>query len=157
MASQSEYKYRKAIISDVPVIQKIINDLAANDEMLPRSLNQLYDHLRDFWVCEADGAVRGCSAFHVLWSDLGEIRSVAIDPAYQKKGIGRELVNRCLDEARQLGLPRVFLLTYKPGFFQKFGFRIVDKHSLPHKVWTECINCPKFPDCGETAMVLNIN
>ena len=157
MTSKSDYIYRKATVSDVPVIHKIINAIAAKDEMLPRSLNQLYDSLRDFWVCEVNGAVRGCSALHVLWGDLGEIRSVAIEPEYQKKGIGRELVNRNIAEAKQLGLPRIFLLTYKPEFFQKFGFSVIDKHSLPQKVWTECVNCPKFPDCGETAMILNFN
>ncbi len=154
MAEENTLIYRRAIIRDVKPIQKIINDHASRDEMLPRSLNQIFESLRDFNVCEDSGTVVGCCALHILWEDLAEIRSVAIAPAYQKRGIGRELVSRSIQEARELGMPGVFLLTYKPAFFSKFGFKEVEKHSMPHKVWTECINCPKFPDCGETAMVL---
>ena len=156
MEKKKEFTFRKAVIADVPVMHKLINSLAGNNEMLPRSLNQLYDTLRDFWVCEADGAVCGCCALHIMWKDLVEIRSVAISPNYQRRGIGKKLVHIAIDEARQLGLPQVFLLTYKPEYFKKFGFRIIDKHTLPQKVWTECVNCPKFPDCGETAMILDL-
>lgn len=156
MNNQSELIYRKAVIPDAKKMQTIINQHAGNDEMLPRSLNHIYENIRDFIVCEIDGEVRGCCALHVMWEDLAEIKSVAIEKQYQGLRIGTELVNRSLEEARNLGLPKVFLLTYKPDFFKKFGFEIVDKNSLPHKVWTECINCPKFPDCGETAMSMKI-
>lgn len=154
MADKSELTYRRATIPDVKEIQKIVNFHAAKDEMLPRSLNQVYETLRDYNVCEANGMLVGCCALHIMWEDLAEIRSVAIHPDYQGRGIGRELVMRAIDEAKRLELPGVFLLTYKPEYFSKFGFTEVEKHSLPHKVWTECINCPKFPDCGEVAMTL---
>ena len=126
------------------------------DEMLPRSLNQMYETVRDFWVCEIDKEVRGCCALHVMWEDLAEIRSVAIAEESKGQGIGKELVHLALEEARLMGLPRVFLLTYKPDYFKKFQFRVIDKSLLPHKVWTECINCPKFPDCGEVAMIQDL-
>ncbi len=148
--------YRKAVISDVNAMRELISYFAAKDEMLPRSLNQIYEALRDFWVCASDGGIEGCCALHIVWEDLAEVRSLAVSPEYQGKGIGKELVLRALDEARQLGLPRVFTLTYKPAFFKQFNFREIDKKLLPHKVWTECINCPKFPDCGEVALLLEL-
>jgi len=156
MRKKSKMIFRKAAIRDIKPIQKIINELAKNNELLPRTLNQLFESLRDFWVCEADGEVRGCAALDIIWEDLSEIRSVAVSPDYQGLGIGKHLIRLCLKEARQLGLSRVFLLTYKPEFFQQFGFKIVDKNLLPHKVWTDCINCIKFPDCGELAMIMNL-
>jgi len=153
MQEKTEKIYRKAIISDVKPMQKIINNLASQDEMLPRSLNQIYETLRDFWVCIMDDTVCGCCALHIMWEDLAEIRSVAIPPEYQRQGIGKKLVQLAISEALELGLPRIFLLTYKPEYFKKHGFHEVDKNTLPHKVWRECINCPKFPDCGEVAMI----
>jgi amino-acid N-acetyltransferase len=156
MQKKSKTIFRKAVIADIKPIQKMINDLAKRNEMLPRTLNQLYENLRDFWVCEADGGVRACCALHIMWEDLAEIRSVAVSENYQGQGIGKKMIHLCLKEARQIGLLRVFLLTYKPDFFKKFGFQIVDKNTLPHKVWTDCINCIKFPDCGEVAMILNL-
>jgi len=157
MQKKSKMTFRKAVIGDIKPIQKLINDLAKRNEMLPRTLNQLYENLRDFWVCEAGGEVRACCALHIMWEDLAEIRSVAVSQNFQGKGIGKKMVNLCLKEARQLEIPRVFLLTYKSDFFKKFGFQIVDKNTLPHKVWTDCINCIKFPDCGEVAMILNLS
>ena len=156
MSEKSEFQFRKAVISDAENIRKIINVHAANDEMLPRSLNQVYETLRDFWVCVEDGRVIGCCALHIMWSDLAELRSMAVESAHQGRGIGKEFVRLVLNEASQLEIPRVFLLTYKPDYFSKFNFRVIDKHILPHKVWTDCINCPKFPDCGEVAMIQEI-
>jgi len=155
MSEKKELIYRKARISDAKTIQKIINVHASNDEMLPRSLNQIYESLRDFNVCEVEGEVRGCCALHILWEDLAEIRSVAIASEYQGLGIGKTLVETAIGEAGDLGLPGVFLLTYKPDYFSRFGFRVIEKSALPHKVWKDCINCPKFPDCGEVAMMLD--
>lgn len=148
--------YRKAVITDAKVLHKLIGELAVKDEMLPRSLNQIYERLRDFWVCVEEDKIRGCCALHIMWEDLAEICSAAVSPEYQGKGIGKELVRLALEEARQMGLPRVFLLTYKPDFFEKLKFKRVDKNTLPQKVWTECVNCPKFPDCGEVAMVQDL-
>lgn len=144
---------RKAGIKDIKQIQSLINTFAKLDSMLPRSLNELYDNIRDFWVFEEAKKVSACCALHVCWEDLAEIKSLAVDLKKQRKGLGTKLVNVCIDEARQLGAKKIFALTYKPEFFKKFGFRKVKHTSLPHKVWAECINCPKFPNCQEIAVL----
>jgi amino-acid N-acetyltransferase len=144
---------RKARIDDVPRIQKLIHIFADRGEMLHRSLNELYETVRDFTVVEDDGRLVACAALHVTWDDLAEVKSVAVAPDAQGKGYGRIVVTRCLDEARELGLRRVFALTYKPEFFARFGFQIIDRNMLPHKVWGECIKCHKFPNCNEIAMM----
>jgi amino-acid N-acetyltransferase len=133
---------RKAKIQDIKKIQEIINVHAKADRMLPRSLNELYDNIRDFWVYEEQGKVIGCCALHIAWEDLAEIKSLAVAKAKQRKGIGKKLVSTCLYEARDLGARKVFVLTYIPGFFTQFGFKRVKHPDLPHKVWAECINCP---------------
>jgi amino-acid N-acetyltransferase len=112
--------------------------------------------LRDFYVFEADGKLLGTAALHIVWDDLAEVRSVAVAEDVGRKGIGSQLVQACIVEARQIGLNRVFCLTYKPDFFGKHGFRLVDKAELPHKVWGDCIKCAKFPDCDENAMILDL-
>ena len=144
---------RKARVKDLKTIQSLINAFAKKDLMLPRSLNELYENIRDFWVAEQDGKVIGCAALHICWDDLAEIKSVAVVTHKQGKGIGRQLVDVCIDEARGLGSRKVFVLTYKPGFFKKFGFRRIKNSALPHKIWAECINCCKFPNCKEVALV----
>ena len=144
---------RKATIHDVPEMQKIINGFADKGDLLPRSLNQLYEDLRDFLVLEEEGRIAGTCALHVNWGDLAEVKALVVDESFQGKGIGRQLVEKCLDEARSLGITRVFALTYKPDFFARLGFREVDKAQLPQKVWNECIHCVKFPDCGEVAVI----
>ena len=147
---------RKARIGDVPALQKLINSLADRGELLHRSLNELYENIRDYYVVEMDGQVVGSCALHISWADLAEIKSLVVADHLQGKGIGRELLDTCLAEARSLGIPRVFALTYKPEFFEKLGFVRIDKAGLPHKIWSECINCPKFPDCGEEALVKDL-
>lgn len=144
---------RKAKIKDIKQIQKLINSFAKKDIMLPRSLNELYENIRDFWVAEEGKRIVGCSALHISWDDLAEIKSFAVDKNRQKKGIGRELITVCIDEARNLGAGKIFVLTYKPDYFKRFGFRRIKHADLPHKIWAECINCPKFPDCQETALL----
>ncbi len=144
---------RKARIADVKDIQTLIHSFAQADLMLPRSLNELFDHLRDYWVCERAGKIIGCCALHVCWQDLAEIKSLAVERRLQCKGIGTRLVEACMNEAKTMGAKRVFVLTYQPDFFKRFGFRRVTHASLPHKVWAECINCPKFPDCREIALL----
>jgi amino-acid N-acetyltransferase len=144
---------RKARVKDLKTIQSLINAFAKKDLMLPRSLNELYENIRDFWVAEHDGKVIGCAALHICWDDLAEIKSVAVVTHKQGKGIGRRLVDVCIDEARMLGSRKVFVLTYKPSFFNKFGFRRIRNSALPHKIWAECINCCKFPNCKELALV----
>ncbi|TBR20436.1 N-acetyltransferase [bacterium] len=147
---------RKAKIEDIKQIQGLINSFAKQDIMLPRSLNELYESIRDFWVVEKNGKVIGCSALHISWDDLAEIKSVAVAKDKQGRGIGKELIDTCIDEARQLGVKKVFALTYKPEFFKKFGFKRVKNSSLPHKIWAECINCCKFPNCQEIALLKNL-
>jgi len=147
---------RKAKISDVKDIQKLLTNYASRGEMLSRSLSELYDAIRDFYIWEEDGRVIGASALHIVWEDLAEVRSVAVAEDAGRKGIGSQVVGACLEEAREIGLKRVFCLTYKPDFFAKFGFRVVDKSELPHKVWGDCIKCVKFPDCDEIAMILDL-
>jgi amino-acid N-acetyltransferase len=147
---------RKARIPDVPDIQRLINTFAERNAMLPRALSTIYENLRDFVVTEIDGRIAGCCALHVTWEDLAEVKSLAVDESQQGKGLGAKLVQVCLDEARQIGVPSVFALTYVPDFFEKLGFSRVDKGTLPHKIWTECINCPKFPDCGEEAVQIQL-
>ncbi len=123
---------RKAVVPDVPEIQKLVNSFASRDAMLPRSLNAIYENVRDFVILERDGKIIGCCALHITWDDLAEIKSLAVDESVQGNGYGRMLVTSCLVEARELGIPKVFALTYAPGFFEKLGFSRTDKeHAAP--------------------------
>lgn len=143
---------RKAKIGDIKQIQKLINSFAKKDLMLPRSLNELYENIRDFWVSEESGKILGCAALHISWDDLAEIKSVAVAKNKQGKGVGKELITNCLAEAGEMGAKKIFVLTYKPEFFKKFGFKRIKTSGLPHKIWAECINCCKFPNCQEIAL-----
>ncbi len=149
---------RKAKISDVRDIHKLIERAAKKGEMLPRSLSELYDNLRDYYVYVEDGreGTIGTCAMHICWEDLAEVRSLVVEEARQRGGIGSKLVEACLSEAIGLGLYRIFALTYQPGFFQKHGFKVVDKAILPHKIWADCIKCVKFPECDEVAVLLEV-
>ncbi|MCX7918648.1 MAG: N-acetyltransferase [bacterium] len=149
-------KLRKAKIQDVTQIQELINHFAALDEMLPRSQSELYENLRDFFVVEHNGKIVACGALHITWKDLAELKSLAVSSAYQNQGLGKQLVTACLTEAKKLGVYRVFALTYKPKFFMKLGFRKIDRSLLPHKIWTECIKCVKFPDCKEVPLIIDL-
>jgi len=144
---------RKAKIKDIKPIQELINSFAKQDIMLARSLNELYENIRDFWVNEEKGKIIGCAAMHISWDDLAEIKSLAVARKYQGKGKGKELIMACLGEAQSLGAKKVFVLTYKPEYFKKLGFKRVKNASLPHKIWAECINCSKFPNCQEIALL----
>jgi amino-acid N-acetyltransferase len=145
---------RKAVIADVKQIQKLVNDFARQEAMLPRALNELYESVRDFFVYEKDGEIIAMCALRILWEDLAEIRSLAVVKDYQHSGIGKELLNRCLNEAVELGIKRVFALTYRPDFFRKNGFIDIDKAKLPQKIWGDCLKCPKFPECDEHAVII---
>ena len=144
---------RKAKIKDIKPIQELINSFAKLDIMLARSLNELYENIRDFWVIDEKGKIIGCAAMHISWDDLAEIKSLAVAKKYQSKGKGKELIDACLEEALSLGAKKVFVLTYKPEYFKKLGFKRVKNASLPHKIWAECINCSKFPNCQEIALL----
>jgi amino-acid N-acetyltransferase len=144
---------KKAGIEDIHEIQGLINHFAGRDMMLPRSLNELYENLRDFWVCKDGKTVVGCSALHISWEDLAEIKSLAVKKNRQGRGIGSKLVAACINESKALGAKKIFVLTYKPDYFAKLGFKRIKYSSLPHKIWADCINCHKFPNCQEIAMV----
>ena len=144
---------RRAIIKDVKIIQSTLEHYANKGLLLPRSLSDLYDNLRDFIVYQKENNILGVSALHVCWEDLGEIRSLAVLPPHTKQGIGRQLVNDCEAEAIKLGLKKVFTLTYQESFFAGLGYRTIDKNQLPHKIWGDCLKCAKFPDCDEIAMI----
>ena len=143
----------KARITDATQMHILINYFADKGEMLPRPLSEIYENIRDYFVVREDERVIACAALHVNWSDLAEIKSVAVAEDSQRHGIGDRLIEACLGEARELGIPTVFCLTYKPVFFERFGFAQVDKMELPHKVWAECYRCPKFPNCDEIALI----
>ncbi len=152
----SRYRIRKARVDDAAKIKELIGFYAKRDLMLPRSLSDIYECLRDYWVCERQGEIAGCAALHVDWENLAEIRSLAVAEKHHERGIGTRLLKRCIREARGLGISRVFALTYAPEFFEKNGFRICPKEELPRKIWAECIRCPRFPDCDETALALDV-
>jgi amino-acid N-acetyltransferase len=149
-------KPRKATIRDVKAIHRLVNKFASKNDMLPRSLNEIYENIRDFLVCSDNGTIVATSALHILWEDLAEIRSVAVSKKYQGLGIGKKLIKQSLKEASVLGIKRVFALTYFPDYFKQFGFKDVDKNDLPHKIWGECLKCHKFPECDEAAVLFEI-
>ena len=150
---------RKATIHDVVSIHKILSYYVNQDILLPRSIADLYEHIRDFYIedsKEADGNLIGICSLIVSWEDLGEIRSLSVIESSQNCGIGSKLVEKCLKEAVELGLSRVFALTLRKKFFADLGFKEIDKSLLPHKIWADCIKCPKFPNCDEIAMIISL-
>ncbi|MFA5629537.1 MAG: N-acetyltransferase [Dehalococcoidales bacterium] len=151
-----EYSIEKARITDAAKIHKMVNHFAANGKMLARSLSEIYENIRDYFVTRLDGEVIACIALHISWNDLAEIKSLAVNEEHQKLGIGEQMVVACLEEAKEIGIPTVFCLTYVPNFFAKCGFEMVDKRELPHKIWGECYRCPNFPDCDESALVYRL-
>ena len=149
---------RKARMQDVPTIRSLIGFYSQRGDVLPKALIEIYEHLRDFFVLTSpDGKeVKGCCALSICWEGLAEIRSLVVHPDLQKRGWGRRLVEACLSEAVTLGVYKVFTLTYQRDFFAKLGFEEVTKEKLPQKVWADCIHCPKFPECDEIAMVMEM-
>ncbi len=152
---------QKATINDVREIHALLSAFAARDQLLPRSLSELYEHLRDYAVYRAEDGdhpegILATVALSISWDNLAEVRSLAVMEEWQGEGIGRRLVEHCLSEAITLGIYRVFTLTYQQKFFEKLGFSQVDKSILPHKIWADCLKCPKFPDCDETAMLIEL-
>ena len=145
-------KFRKARISDVEDMMLLINSNAEQGLMLGRSRNMLYENIREFLLAEVDGQVVGVASLHILWSDLAEIRALAVSNEYKRRGIGTQIVRGLEEEARELGCTKLFALTYQPEFFKYCGYEEVSKEEMPQKVWRECINCIKFPNCDETAV-----
>jgi amino-acid N-acetyltransferase len=152
------YQIRKARIGDVATIQRLLAGFAQKGKLLARSLSELYTNMRDMFVAldEPTGRLAGCCGLHIMWEDLAEIRSLAVAEEHQGKGIGRDLVQSCIDEARELGIQRIFTLTYETGFFERVGFRMADKNIFPQKIWADCLHCPKFPECDEVALVMDL-
>ncbi|PLX95041.1 MAG: GNAT family N-acetyltransferase [Desulfuromonas sp.] len=147
---------RKARIADARAIHQLLVSYARDGLVLPRSLSDIYEEIRNFYVWEEEETVVGTVCLQVCWEDLAEVRSLAVAAETEGRGIGRQLVEVCLDEAKDLGIKRVFALTYKVAFFAKIGFVEIEKSQLPHKIWGDCMKCAKFPECDETAMSLDI-
>lgn len=147
---------RKARATDGPKIYELVNYYARKDQMLGRTQLSIFENIRDFHIAEIDGKVAGCSALHITWQDMAEIRSLAVDESFQQRGIGKALVEANIAEARDHGLAQVYAFTYVKDFFLRMGFRIVPHDSLPRKVWMDCINCVKFNCCDEIAMMLDL-
>ena len=145
--------YRKARFGDIESIYGLVDIYAAQGDMLPRSRNTLYENLRDMIVAETDDTVIGVGALHIMWDRLAEVRMMAVSPQYMRQGIGTEIVRLLLDEGDAIGIEKVFTLTYKPEFFRKLRFIRISREELPQKVWKECIDCPKYPNCDEIAMI----
>jgi amino-acid N-acetyltransferase len=150
---KTDIKVDRARISDAVSMHQLITHFADKGEMLPRALSEIYEGIRDYFVVRKRGRVIACAALHVTWVDLAEVRSLAVAVKEQNQKIGSALVHACLEEAKELGIPRVFCLVRKVAFFEKHGFQPIDKKELPQKVWAECFRCPKFPDCDEVALI----
>lgn len=149
-------KIRKARFTDVEAIHRLVNGYAEEGQMLARARNVLYETLRDMTVAETDGKIVGVGALHLVWDELAEVRTLAVDKAYSRRHIGTRIVKQLLEEAKEIGVKTAFTLTYRADFFSTLGFVETSKESLHHKVWKDCINCPKFPNCDETAMTLKV-
>lgn len=149
-------RIRRAVVDDTPQIAELVNYYARLGEMLPRPLLYLYQGIRDFVVAEEDGQIIGCGALRVMWSDLAEIRSLAVAESHRRRGIGALIARELIAEAERLGLTRVFALTYQVRFFETLGFREVSKESLPQKSWTDCLTCPKVTMCDEVPVMLEL-
>jgi amino-acid N-acetyltransferase len=150
---KADMKVDRAKVSDAISMHQMISHFADKGEILPRALSEIYEDIRDYFVVRKGNQVIACAALHVTWVDLAEIRSLAVDEKEQNQQIGSLLIQACLEEAKELGIPRVFCLVRKPAFFEKHGFKLIDKMELPQKVWAECYRCPKFPNCDEVALI----
>ncbi len=150
---------RKASLKDVKKIHALISEQAKGGHLLARAIADLYSQIRDFSVAIDDdtGEIIGCGALRIVWEDLAEVRSVAVQSQRQSKGVGRKLIGTLIEESRELGIKKVFVLTYRVSLFSKMGFSLMDKGLLPHKIWADCVKCPKFPECDEVAMVMEPN
>ena len=150
---KADMKVEKARVSDASSMHRMISYFADKGEMLPRALSDIYEGIREYFVVKEGDQIVACVALHVTWVDLAEIRSLAVAEQEQNQRIGSLLIQACLKEAKELGIPKVFCLVRKPAFFEKHGFQLIDKTELPQKVWAECYRCPKFPDCDEVALI----
>jgi amino-acid N-acetyltransferase len=148
---------RNATLKDIKLVHKLISEQAKAGNLISRAISELYSQVRDFVVRTENGSktIIGCGALHIVWEDLAEIRSLAVQTEHQGKGIGSELVQALLKESREMEINRVFVLTDRTKLFERLGFSQIDKNMLPHKIWADCIRCNKFPECDEVAMAIN--
>ncbi|MDI6640895.1 MAG: N-acetyltransferase [Elusimicrobiota bacterium] len=146
-------KLRRAKVTDVAKIHKLIGHFANKKLMLARSLSELYENIQEFFVIVERSKLVGCAAIHPTWEDLAEIKSLAVLEDYQGKGYGSKLLKRCEQEAKQIGIKRIFALSFIPEFFKKHGYSEISRDKLPHKIWMECVRCPLFPDCKEVPLI----
>jgi amino-acid N-acetyltransferase len=147
-----ERMIRKAILQDARQIHRLLLNYAKDGLVLSRSLMEIFEAIRDFYVFVEGDRVVGAAALNICWEDLAEVRSLVVDESFAGRGIGKHLVEACLYEARTLGIGRVFALTYQQAFFEKLGFSVIEKSELPQKIWGDCIKCAKFPECDEIAL-----
>ncbi|MDR2066487.1 MAG: N-acetyltransferase [Endomicrobium sp.] len=147
---------RSAKVADVKEMHDLIEHYADNKEMLHRSLNAIYESIQEFVVLEHENRIIGCGALHVSCVDLAEVKALAVSEDFQGKGFGRKIVEKLHENAKYLGIEKVFTLTFKPEFFKKLGYSVISKEMLPHKIWSECVNCYLFPDCGEVPLLISI-
>lgn len=154
--SAMEPTLRRARTGDAVEIQRLIKAYADRGQMLARSLSEIYDNLRDFFVVEDAAGLLGCAACHVTWEDLAEVKCMAVRADRQGQGWGRKLLEACIEDAASIGVNRAFVLTYVPEFFERRGFQRIEKSDLPQKIWSECVRCVHFPDCGEIALTFDL-
>lgn len=157
MTTVNNIQTRKATVQDARKIHALIVRNARDGKMLARSLNEIFERIRSFFVIEIQDEIVGCCCLHVMWEDLAEIKSLSVAPEHQGKGFGAVMIAQALDEARELLVPHVFALTFIPQYFKRFGFMEVDKNDLPKKIWIECVNCLYYPDCGEIAVMRDVD
>ncbi len=156
MKNKGSFKVRKAGVNDAGYIHGMIKKYSGEADLLIRNLTEIYGRIRDYFILEGKGGRAGFIALHIYWEDLAEIRSFVVDKNHRGAGLGGRLFNAAMREARRMGIKRVFVLTGIPDYFLGKGFKIISKKKLPHKIWEDCINCPKFPDCDETALITKL-
>jgi len=152
----SELLARKAVVSDAKEIAGLLNGYADKGELLPRTAEEVVEHIRDFVVLKDNGKVIGCSALSIQGEDIAEVRSLAIRSDYKGQGLGKQLVLKCHEEAKDYGIDKVFALTYVPNFFLGMGYKLTEKENFPHKIWKDCLKCEKFPNCDEIAVIIEL-
>lgn len=157
MTQKNALQIRKATVRDARKIHALVLRNAREGKMMPRSLNEIFERIRSYFVIEIHGDIQGCCCLHVMWEDLAEIKSLSVAPEHQGKGLGQALIEQAIVEARDLEVPRVFALTFIPEYFKRFGFDRVDMNELPKKIWIECVNCLYYPDCGEIAVIRDVD
>lgn len=145
---------RKAKVSDVEAIYEMILMYAKKGILLPRTRESLFENIQVIFVATLNEQVVGTASLHILDKDLAEIRSLVVAEEANGKGIGKLLVQKIVEETKQIGIPKLISLTYQVQFFEKCGFQVIEKMEMPQKVWKDCINCHKFPDCDEVAMAI---